>query len=89
MIAQVDVAYLDATFFDQGELPGRDMSTIPHPMIVHSMERFSSLPDPERKKIHFIHLNHSNPALWADSEASHEVSRRGFRIAVEGEIEEL
>lgn len=89
MIAKVDIAYLDATFFDNGELPGRDMSTIPHPMIVHSMERFASLPESERVKIRFIHLNHTNPALRPDSNASREIIRRGFRVAKEGDVEEL
>ena len=33
LVADVDVAYLDATFYGDGEIPGRDMSTFPHPFI--------------------------------------------------------
>ncbi|MEJ2152957.1 MAG: MBL fold metallo-hydrolase [Gemmatimonadota bacterium] len=57
LIAEVDVAYLDATFYGDGEIPGRDMSSFPHPFITHSMDRFAELPPAERAKVRFIHLN--------------------------------
>lgn len=88
-IAEVDIAYLDGTFFAQGELPGRDMSGIPHPEIVESMDRFSMLPADERRKIRFIHFNHTNPVLEVGGEALQEVERRGFRVAAEGDVEGL
>ncbi len=84
-IKKVDVALLDGTFFENGEIPGRDMSDFPHPFITHSMERFSKLSKREKKKIRFIHLNHTNPALVAKSDAWKKVISRGFRIAEEGE----
>ena len=56
MIARVDYAYLDATFFANGEIPGRDMSGFPHPFVSTSMKRFASLPAQERYKIRFIHI---------------------------------
>lgn len=86
LIREVEVAYLDATFFDGSELPGRDMSGFPHPFISHSMKRFESLPTSERRKVRFIHLNHSNPALRPDSEARRVIIDRGFRVAEEMEI---
>lgn len=89
MIAKVDVAYLDATFFRNGEIPGRDMSGFPHPFITHSMERFASLPLKERQKVRFIHLNHTNPALNPSSKARLEIVKNGFRVAKEGERIEL
>ena len=79
----VDVAYLDGTFYASGEIPGRDMSTIPHPLITASMERFGFLPPAERAKVRFIHLNHTNPALVTGGEAHREIERRGFRVAEE------
>jgi pyrroloquinoline quinone biosynthesis protein B len=85
MIAQVDVAYLDGTFFANGEIPGRDMSGFPHPFIAHSMDRFAKLPPEEKAKVRFIHLNHTNPALWPDSEAYRTVLDKGFRLAEEGD----
>lgn len=84
-IARVDVAYLDATFFSDGEIPGRDMSGFPHPFLTHSMDRFSSLPEAERAKVRFIHLNHTNPAADPDAAVRVEIEVRGFRVAEEGE----
>jgi len=83
LIARVDVAYLDASFYANGEIPGRDMSGFPHPKITHSMQRFSALPAAEKAKIRFIHLNHTNPALLSESEARHVIERNGFRVAEE------
>lgn len=88
LIAAVDVAYLDATFYANGEIPGRDMSGFPHPFISHSMERFSGLPAAERDKIRFIHLNHTNPALREGKERR-TIEARGFHVAKEGEVLEL
>ncbi|KAA0229897.1 pyrroloquinoline quinone biosynthesis protein PqqB [candidate division KSB1 bacterium] len=89
MIASVEVAYLDGTFYANGEIPGRDMSTFPHPFITHSMQRFQTLPDAERAKVRFIHLNHTNPALLLESEARRTIKKNGFRVAQEGERVEL
>ena len=88
-IAQVDFAFLDGTFFANGEIPGRDMSGFPHPFIAHSLQRFSDLPSEERAKIRFIHLNHTNPAHRADSEARDQVESAGASVAEEGTIVEL
>ncbi|NNE70660.1 MAG: MBL fold metallo-hydrolase, partial [Rhodothermales bacterium] len=87
-ISRVDLAYLDATFFGDGEIPGRDMSGFPHPFITHSMERFDALPAEVRSRIRFIHLNHTNPALWEGRERT-QVLEAGFGLAREGEIETL
>lgn len=88
-IRRVDAAYLDGTFFADGEVPGRAMSEIPHPFIEESLERFSRLPLAERRKIRFIHLNRTNPALFPDSEAAKAIRDAGMRVAVELEIEPL
>jgi len=85
LIRQVDAAYLDATFYADGEIPGRDMTGFPHPFITRSMERFATLPAAERAKIHFIHLNHTNPALDPHSEARRLITTRGYRVAAEME----
>lgn len=89
VIRSVDVAYLDGTFYANGEIPGRDMSGFPHPFITHSMERFASLPAEERSKIRFIHLNHTNSALDPEGEARKTIERGGFRVAEELERVEL
>lgn len=85
LIAEVDVAFLDGTFYAKGEIPGRDMSTFPHPFITDSMERFRVLPVEEREKIRFIHLNHTNPALNDEREAQKTIKAKGYRVAEEME----
>ncbi len=88
-IASVDVAYVDGTFFANGEIPGRDMTGFPHPFITHSMQRLAELPPAEKAKVRFIHLNHTNQALLPDSEARKTIEQSGFRVAEEGEKVEL
>jgi pyrroloquinoline quinone biosynthesis protein B len=79
-----DYALIDAGFFADGELPGRDMSKIPHPFVSESMALLEDLTDEEKSRVIFIHMNHTNPLLIDGSEAQAEVERRGFRYAREG-----
>jgi pyrroloquinoline quinone biosynthesis protein B len=85
MIYQVDVAYLDATFFDNNELQGRDMSKIPHPRVVNSMNRFENLPQTEKNKIRFFHINHTNKIRYPSSKHYDLVQQKGFKVAKRGE----
>lgn len=89
LIKTVDVAYLDGTFFQNGEIPGRDMSEIPHPFIEESMALFESLNTKDKSKVRFIHFNHTNPVLNQNSPANREVKKKGFEIAKEGNIFEM
>jgi pyrroloquinoline quinone biosynthesis protein B len=86
VLATVDVAYLDGTFLSADELSGRDLAEIPHPLIAASIARFASLPDHERSKIRFIHLNQSNPLLHEEDAAHAMLRQSGFGVAREGEI---
>jgi pyrroloquinoline quinone biosynthesis protein B len=88
-IRQVDVAYLDATFYEPRELPGRDMSQIPHPFVVESIQRFQSLQEDERKRVRFIHMNHTNPAIRGGSKARQSIEKAGCRVAAQGEKIEI
>ncbi len=85
-IQMVDYAFLDGTFYSNGELPGRDMSQIPHPFIEESLDLFSELTEEEKKKVFFIHLNHTNPLLRTSSKEFAEFSKLGFGLAGEGMI---
>ena len=89
LIKQVDLAFLDGTFYQNGEIPGRDMSLIPHPFIEESMSRFAELSADDRSKVHFIHLNHTNPALHDDSEAARAIREAGLHVAQQGLVVEL
>jgi pyrroloquinoline quinone biosynthesis protein B len=82
-ISKVDYAFLDATFFDSDELPGRDISEIPHPFVEESIDLFQNLTAEEKQKVYFIHFNHTNP-LILDSPERKEVEALGFKVAYEG-----
>jgi len=81
VVTGADVAWLDGTFYADGEIPGRDMAQIPHPFIVETMRRFADAPPEVRAKVRFIHLNRTNPAMWEDSEARRAMERAGLRVA--------
>jgi pyrroloquinoline quinone biosynthesis protein B len=81
LIADVDYAFIDATFFDAEEIGYRDISEIPHPFVIESMMLFNSLSAAEKEKIYFIHFNHTNPLLDPQSPATRQVLEQGFNIA--------
>jgi len=85
LIKKADYAFLDATFYKNGELT-RDMSEIPHPFVEESMRLFATLSDSDKQKVHFIHFNHTNPLLQEGSAAQKEVLKKGFNLAKEGWI---
>ncbi|SHG16027.1 MBL fold metallo-hydrolase [Flagellimonas flava] len=80
-IQKVDLAFLDATFFDAVEINNRDITEIPHPFVIESMEVFDNLSLSEREKIHFIHFNHTNPLLNPEGKAHQKVTKEGFKVA--------
>jgi pyrroloquinoline quinone biosynthesis protein B len=82
----VDYAFLDATFFDGAEINHRDISQIPHPFVIESMTLFEKLTAAQKRKIVFIHFNHTNPLLQLKSPESQAVLKAGFRIAQIGDI---
>lgn len=86
LIKTVDYAFLDGSFYQNGEIPGRDMSMIPHPFISESITRFDKLEEEQKKKIHFIHFNHTNPLLNSTSAESIEFSKTDYQLAFEGQV---
>ena len=89
VLKDVNIAYLDGTFFANGELPGRDMSKIPHPFISETMRRLKDQPASLRARVRFIHLNHTNPAHDSDGPAVAQIRKAGMRVAKQGERVEL
>ena len=83
IVRDTDYAFLDGTFYKNGELK-RDMSQIPHPFVEESMELFSKLSNSNKKKIYFIHMNHTNPLLIENSKEKNKVHKNGFNVAVQG-----
>ncbi|MBW7914816.1 MAG: pyrroloquinoline quinone biosynthesis protein PqqB [Taibaiella sp.] len=82
-VSKVDIALLDATFYSADELPGRRMEEVPHPFVAETMELFSKESESTKAKIHFIHMNHTNPLL-RDEEQRKKVMQAGYNIAVQG-----
>ena len=79
-------AFLDGSFFSSHELPGRDMSEIPHPSILESLEEFKELDKKNKSKIRFIHFNHSNPLINKSSPEYKRTTKAGFGVCRQGEI---
>ncbi|MBN1387494.1 MAG: hypothetical protein JW965_03555 [Bacteroidales bacterium] len=83
MVKSVDIAFLDGTFYSEGELQGRNMENIPHPFITETMNYFASEDSKTKKKIHFIHFNHSNPVLFKE-EVREFIRSEGFELSEQG-----
>ena len=84
VIAEVDYALLDGAFFAPEEIPGRDITEIPHPLVIESIARFSELPEAQRAKVHFTHLNHTNPVCNPSTRAAARVREAGMKVAHDG-----
>jgi pyrroloquinoline quinone biosynthesis protein B len=88
MIKSVDYAFLDGTFYKDGEI-NRPMSEVPHPFVTETMDLLKNLTATERAKVHFIHFNHTNPIMNLKSLENKEVIQKGFKVAFQGETVEL
>jgi pyrroloquinoline quinone biosynthesis protein B len=84
-VKKVDVALLDATFYDNTELPGRKMEEVPHPLVSETMNLFKNENRETKEKLFFIHFNHTNPLMW-DKDAQSEFKKTGFKLAEQGSL---
>ncbi len=75
-----NVALLDATFFSGAELPGRDMSKVPHPLVTDTVARLRGT----AAEVALIHLNHSNPLL-RDTPERAWLRAQGFGVGAQGQ----
>lgn len=73
---------VDGTFFDGGELPGRNMKEIPHPTVARTMELLAD--SRATPIVWFTHLNHTNPLWDSGSRASVLLASKGYRVAYAG-----
>ena len=87
-VKKVDYAFLDASFFRDGELK-RDMSKIPHPFTTETTSLFENESLETKNKIYFIHFNHTNPTLKEKHNLKDSIQNLGFRFAKEGDNFEL
>lgn len=81
---KVDYAFLDGSFFEDGEIPNRSMEDIPHPFVVETMALFENESDNTKSRVHLIHFNHTNPILFDETKRK-EVLEIGFNLADQGD----
>jgi pyrroloquinoline quinone biosynthesis protein B len=84
IIPSVDYAFIDGTFYKDGEVP-RPMAEVPHPFISESVQLLKHLAQEDRNKVHFIHLNHSNPTRNKTNPGRIAIEASGFRFAEFGQ----
>lgn len=82
-VKKVDYAFIDATFFKDGEVL-RPMKDIPHPFIIETTKLFENESVETKSKIYFIHLNHTNPALKETDKLKDSIQNLGFNFAIQG-----
>lgn len=79
----IKYAFLDATFYAEGELPNRAMSEVPHPFVTETMGLFEKKNRSLKRKVVFIHFNHTNPLLF-NQRAKIDVLKAGYNVAEQG-----
>ena len=84
-LQQATYSFIDATFYKDGEIKGRSMNEIPHPFVQETKLLLKDLNTKAKKKIVFIHFNHSNPLLNKQSAAFKETNKE-FGVAMQGNI---
>jgi len=75
-VERADTALVDGTFFSDDELPRQ--AEVPHPRIEASLTRLPA------GDVRFLHCNHTNPVLDADSPERAAVEEAGFSGAERG-----
>ena len=85
LIHSNDILYIDGTFYSNSELKKRDISKVPHPPIISTMNLLSDLDQGLKQKIQFIHFNHTNNVLRENSDEYHGVISNGFLLSKEME----
>lgn len=83
-----DYVFVDATFYADGEIP-RPMSEVPHPFVSETMSLLKDLSLKQKRKVYFIHFNHSNPLIQGDKKKIRSVREKGFDIAKTGQVVKL
>jgi len=89
LVIDNDILFLDGTFYMKNEIQLRDISKIPHPEIIDTMDRLSHLSSEYRQRVYFIHLNHTNDVLRKNSDAHHHVINSNFSLANENQTFEI
>ena len=84
LVNEFDYLFLDATFYNSKEI-NRDISEIPHPLVLETINLLDSLSNESKNKVYFIHMNHTNLMLDPTSELSKFIYSKGYNIARVGQ----
>ena len=84
----INEALIDGTFWSMEELPGRNISEIPHPTIQDSLKLLGKRMEND-PRISFLHLNHSNPVNDIGSKQRKIVEENGWRVSEIGDVLKL
>ena len=85
IIRDLDLLFIDGTFYDNSEINYRDINEIPHPFIKETLEYLENIPVSDKNKIYFIHLNHTNPLIDPTNHSTLDVISKGYNIAKFGQ----
>jgi pyrroloquinoline quinone biosynthesis protein B len=82
LVARVDMAIIDGTFYTRDEIPGA-MGTVPHPPVVETMEALRPALE-GGARVAFTHLNHTNPLCDPRSAEFEHVVSSGYGVVLDG-----
>tara|TARA_B100000029_G_scaffold210409_2_gene208232 strand:+ start:3800 stop:4651 length:852 start_codon:yes stop_codon:yes gene_type:complete len=86
ILHEVDVFYLDGTFWNRKELDSRNINSVPHPFVENLIEDLKDLSVEMKRKLKFIHLNQTNPLLDKSSSEFKKLRENHFGVAEDGEL---
>ena len=84
LVRENDYLFIDGTFYNRNEIQNRDISEIPHPFVIDTLEKLISLDKKDRSKIFFTHLNHTNLLIQDSHPATRKLIIDGYNIANDG-----
>ena len=79
----VDVVLLDGTFWNNNELKSRVPCRVPHPSVTETIDLIGDRKENDPRII-FVHLNHTNPLHYSDSEEYQKLASLGWEVGEEG-----
>ena len=89
IINDIDLLFIDGTFYDNSEISYRSIDEIPHPFVIETIDYLNSLSLSDKNKIYFIDMNHTTPLLDRNNEITHNVLLKGDNIAKIGQTFKL
>mgnify|MGYP006110928715 FL=1 len=78
-----NIVLLDGTFWDGNELKNRVQSKVPHPTVSETLNLIGKKSENDPRVI-FIHLNHTNPLHYPNSDEYQKVVSLGWEVGEEG-----